>query len=122
MTILEIGGGLGSVTELLIEGLGHDKNNSRFGRLDYTDASPDNVANARTKFAEACNIGFKVLDISQDPQAQGLECGTYDIVVASMVCPLLTLIYFTSLNSWQITREASTLKTILQNARKLLKS
>ncbi|KAJ5293199.1 uncharacterized protein N7443_009152, partial [Penicillium atrosanguineum] len=108
MTVLEIGGGSGSVTELLVEALGNDKKDSRFGRLDYTDASPDNVAKAQTKFAGEDRISFKVLDISKDPETQGLECGVYDLVVASMFR--------------QITRETSTLKVTLQNARKLLKS
>lgn len=82
MKLLEIGGGAGAVTELLVETL-VDRSDPRCGHLDYTDASPDKVAKAQTKFVEANGMGFKVLEISKDPQAQGFECGTYDMVVAS---------------------------------------
>ncbi|KAJ6127372.1 hypothetical protein N7523_002984 [Penicillium sp. IBT 18751x] len=105
MAILEVGGGLGSVTELLIEALDNCRDTSRFVRLEYTDPLPANVTKAQTEFAEVKEMSFKVLDISQDPQIQGFEHGAYDMIVASM-----------------ITREPSTLETTLQNARKLLKS
>jgi hypothetical protein len=90
MRLLEIGGGAGAVTELLVEALGVDKSEPRCGHLDYTDASPDKVAKAKTKFVEANCMGFKVLEIGKDPQAQGFDCGTYDMVVASMVRSLVS--------------------------------
>jgi SAM-dependent methyltransferase len=124
MKILEIGGGTGSVTELLAKtlALGGDKGEPRCGHLDYTDASSDNVEKAQAKFApEAEIMGFKVLDINQDPEMQGLECGTYDMVVASQVCSLLAWFVSFADIALQLSHETSTLKATLQNARKLLK-
>ncbi|KAJ5758194.1 uncharacterized protein N7511_006888 [Penicillium nucicola] len=106
MKMLEIRGGGGAVTDLLVEHLAKVKNAPRYGHFDYTDASPDNVVKAQAKFeSKAERMAFKILDIKQDPESQGLECGTYDIVVASL-----------------ISHEAFSVKTILQNMRKLLKS
>ncbi|KAJ5752589.1 hypothetical protein N7520_009506 [Penicillium odoratum] len=106
MKILEIGGRAGSVTGLLIESLASDKIAPRYGHFDYTDASPEDVAEAQEKFEQnAERMEFKVLDIKQDPELQDVECGTYDIVVASL-----------------ISHRVSSLKSALQNARKLLKT
>ncbi|KAJ5901470.1 hypothetical protein N7495_001998 [Penicillium taxi] len=105
MKILEVGGGFGTVTKVLINALRGDESDWRFECLDYTDVSPENVAEAKTKLSPATErVRFKILNIEKDPETQDFDCGTYDMVVASLV-----------------PHQPSTLQTSLQNIRKLLK-
>lgn len=86
MKVLELGGDAGTVTEIILATLERDASDRRYAHLDFTDASPESIATAKDRFAsEAEHMGFNVLDIEQDPATQGFECGTYDVVVASMV-------------------------------------
>lgn len=58
----------------------------RFSRFDYTDLSPFFFEAAERQFRElGSKIHFKKLDIESDPESQGFEVGSYDIVVAAMV-------------------------------------
>jgi SAM-dependent methyltransferase len=123
MRILEIDGGVGTVTDLLSIALTGGKGEWSFEHLDYTDSSTEEVAKAKAKFASVTNkLGFKVLDIKQDPEAQGFNCGTYDMVVASLVLYLLAQPCFMYSYCLQASHQTPMLKAILENARKLLKT
>ncbi|RAH79597.1 putative polyketide synthase [Aspergillus japonicus CBS 114.51] len=63
---------------------------SSFGERLYstytcTDISPGFFTAAKERFAEYQGIEYVVLDISQDPVQQGLEPGSYDLIIASNV-------------------------------------
>ncbi|PYI32692.1 putative polyketide synthase [Aspergillus indologenus CBS 114.80] len=106
MKILQLGGDAGSVTGIILATLGGDAmRNRRYAHLDFTDVSPESISTAKERFAsEAEHMGFNVLDIERDPATQGIECGTYDVVVASMVF-----------------HKTACFRKALQNARRLLK-
>lgn len=58
----------------------------RFGRYDYTDLSPFFFSLAKDKYRDqGARVQFNTLDIEKDPETQGFENGSYDVVVASGV-------------------------------------
>jgi hypothetical protein len=59
---------------------------SRYGSFDYTDLSPSFFGAAQDIYqSHSKRMRFKVLNIENDPEAQGFECGTYDIIAAAAV-------------------------------------
>ncbi|RDW89980.1 type I polyketide synthase [Aspergillus mulundensis] len=108
MKIVEIGAGTGSLTEIMLRYLGRgggSSNDRRYSRWDYTDISRSFFGEAQDEFrGEGELMQFRTLDIEKDPEAQGFECGTYDVVVASLVL-----------------HATVDLKRTLTNARRLLK-
>ncbi|GLB22767.1 type I Iterative Polyketide synthase (PKS) [Aspergillus tubingensis] len=90
MKILEVGAGTGAMTDFCIRALSMDSSTDsslrRYGQWDFTDISSSFFPGAQEVFAaEGQRMRFKVLDIEKDPEIQGFECGTYDMVVAFMV-------------------------------------
>jgi hypothetical protein len=58
----------------------------RYGQYDYTDISRSFFGPAQDLFADhGKRVNFKSLNIEEDPELQGFECGTYDVVVAASV-------------------------------------
>ncbi|KAJ5516222.1 hypothetical protein N7527_007782 [Penicillium freii] len=106
MKILGVGAGIGSMTEVMLRTLGNtETSDPQYAQWDFTDKSGSSFASVQDQFhQEAGRMKFKLLDIEQDPEKQEFECGTYDIVVASMVI-----------------QATSNIKDALGNARKLLK-
>ncbi|KAL4934290.1 uncharacterized protein BDV17DRAFT_296996 [Aspergillus undulatus] len=110
LRIIEVGAGTGSMTNIMLRRLGRDdgsssSNDRRYAQWDYTDISRSFFGEAQDEFRqEGDRMRFSTLDISQDPDSQGFECGTYDVVVASLVL-----------------HATPDLKTTLTNARSLLK-
>ncbi|KAI9741637.1 MAG: polyketide synthase [Cirrosporium novae-zelandiae] len=86
-TILEIGAGTGGCTLPVLEALGGDSGSrARFHRYDFTDISSGFFEKAREKFsAWGDRMNFKKFNVENDPTQQGLEAGTYDLVVACRV-------------------------------------
>jgi NADPH:quinone reductase-like Zn-dependent oxidoreductase/acyl transferase domain-containing protein/NAD(P)-dependent dehydrogenase (short-subunit alcohol dehydrogenase family) len=81
--VLEVGGGTGGCTELILNALGDAKPVDRY---DFTDVSAGFFEPARERFADWQDVmTYRTLDIEKDPAGQGFECGTYDIVVACQV-------------------------------------
>ncbi|KAL2813950.1 hypothetical protein BDW59DRAFT_24526 [Aspergillus cavernicola] len=79
--ILEIGGGTGGCTQVVLDTIGDS-----FGRYDFTDVSSGFFTAAQERFSKWQELmTFKKLDIESNPEAQGFECGTYDVVVACQV-------------------------------------
>ncbi|BBA33062.1 SA1_PKSA [Methylocaldum marinum] len=80
LRILEIGAGTGSLTRCLLPGL-------PAGRTEYvfTDISTALIARARQQFFAHSFVDYRLLDIEQSPQAQGIAAGRYQLVVAANV-------------------------------------
>lgn len=88
--IIEIGAGTGSTTTPVLEALAshgrHAGSSLRARQYDFTDISPSFLAAAKERFAaHAGCMRFKTLDIENDPEEQGYEAGTYDVVIAAAV-------------------------------------
>ena len=82
--ILEIGAGTGGLTLPVLRALsGTVGINPRFSHYDYTDISAGSFETARAKFGEWSDLlSFKKFDVESDASTQGIEPGTYDLIVA----------------------------------------
>ena len=85
LKILEIGAGTGGLTALILEGLKTSYGERMYSKYTYTDISAGFFVAAKDRFQDFPGIEYAVLDISQDPVAQGFEAGTYDLIIASNV-------------------------------------
>ncbi|RYO75255.1 hypothetical protein DL764_010541 [Monosporascus ibericus] len=90
INILEVGAGTGSTTGPVLEALSHQGkyvgSSARFVRYDFTDVSPSFFAAAQERYAKhASRMRFKTLNLECDPEEQGFELGSYDIVIAASV-------------------------------------
>lgn len=87
LRIIEVGAGTGAATievlqALSREGPGEEDN---FSKYMFTDISSGFFDAARKKLARWPQLTYTKLDITQDPAEQGIEVGTYDVVIASNV-------------------------------------
>lgn len=81
MRILEIGAGTGSHTVSSLGGLGRS-----FAQYDFTDISTGFFQKAQEELREwGERIGYRKLDIEEDPISQGFEPESYDLVIAGNV-------------------------------------
>ncbi|KAF2469547.1 uncharacterized protein BDR25DRAFT_356261 [Lindgomyces ingoldianus] len=81
MNILEIGGGTGSATASVLASLGNT-----FTSYTFTDISSGFFQSAQERFRKwTGKISYRTLDIEQDPDVQGLNSETYDLIIASNV-------------------------------------
>ncbi|BAU16014.1 amino acid adenylation domain-containing protein (plasmid) [Leptolyngbya sp. NIES-3755] len=80
LRILEVGAGIGSTTLHLLPVLPPDRTTYLF-----TDISSYFLQRARSMFAAYPFLQTGLLDLEQDPQEQGYELHTFDIVIASSV-------------------------------------
>ncbi|KAI2466075.1 hypothetical protein F4781DRAFT_434797 [Annulohypoxylon bovei var. microspora] len=104
LRILEVGAGTGSATSRILSSL-EPNVAGRLQKYTYTDISGVFFEAASEEFKEYSSMmEFKVLDIEKDPSQQGLEEGSYDLVVA-----------------FQVLHATSSIGTTLANCRKLLK-
>lgn len=100
MKVLEIGAGSGSATKEALNKLGRS-----YHSYTFTDISAGFFEEAQSTFQEhAGRIVYQVLDIGRDPQEQGFQPQSFDLVIAA--------------NVLHATRN---LRETLTNARKLLK-
>ncbi|TPX07065.1 uncharacterized protein E0L32_011053 [Thyridium curvatum] len=103
LRILEVGAGTGSATLPILEALsgGHDEGHDiapLFSNYTFTDISSGFFESARKKLARWPQLTYKKLDISRDPATQGIEVGTYDLVIATNVLHATSNIEETMLN------------------------
>ncbi|KAK1724875.1 beta-ketoacyl synthase domain-containing protein [Colletotrichum acutatum] len=85
MEILEIGAGTGGATRPAIATLTRDSGR-RYGHYDFTDISPSFFEQAKETFKdEVGRMGFRVLNVENDPVSQGFEAGKYDLIIAANV-------------------------------------
>lgn len=90
MKILEIGAGTGSATESVLRALSRhgdgEEGRPRFHSYTFTDVSASFFQGAREIFVEYIDkMSFRTFDVEKDPEGQGIEIGSYDLVVAASV-------------------------------------
>ncbi len=100
LRVLEIGAGTGSTTASVLPRLPAQRTEYAF-----TDVTQLFLSAARTKFGDFPFVKYRLLDIENDPVAQGFAAHSYDIVIAA--------------NVLHATRD---LRQTLKNARTLLAS
>ncbi|RYC64341.1 hypothetical protein CHU98_g1857 [Xylaria longipes] len=87
MRILEIGAGAGSMTRHILgnlRGIETLKGTTVFKEYTYTDISPSFFDKARDEFGEE-RVSFQAFDVETDATQQGIQRGSYDLVVAGSV-------------------------------------
>lgn len=90
MRILEVNASTGSLAAPLIDALTHRGSDGtetqRFSLYDYTDKSDACLQEVPERLAAlGRKVSYRVLDIDQDPAAQGFELASYDVVVSAWV-------------------------------------
>nr|ALQ32976.1 putative polyketide synthase [Fusarium sp. NRRL 25184] len=85
LRILEVGAGTGGTTETILRGLSQIQGLPAYSVYTFTDISAGFFPAAKSRFSDAPNMEFKILDVSQNPLEQGFESGTYDLIVAANV-------------------------------------
>ncbi|KAF4339725.1 polyketide synthase [Fusarium beomiforme] len=81
LNILEIGAGTGGTTNSVLNAIG-----DMYGRYTYTDISAGFFEAAKARFhTHSKRLDYKVLDIENDPTAQGIPEGSQDVVLAANV-------------------------------------
>ncbi|HEV2131532.1 MAG TPA: SDR family NAD(P)-dependent oxidoreductase, partial [Longimicrobiaceae bacterium] len=80
LRLLEIGAGTGSTTSHLLDVLP-----PRHTEYVFTDVSCGFLDRAATEFREYPFVRFELLDIEQDPEAQGFAAEQFDLVLAANV-------------------------------------
>ncbi|MFF8597099.1 SDR family NAD(P)-dependent oxidoreductase [Streptomyces sp. NPDC015220] len=84
LRVLEVGAGTGGTSAVLFDRLRPYRN--AVAEYRYTDISAGFLRHARQKFGPvAPSLECQVLDIERAPGEQGVETGTYDVVVATNV-------------------------------------
>lgn len=90
--ILEVGGGTGSATKVILEALQSQDTRelpsgiASVATYDFTDISAAFSESAQRRFANWSDIlRYKTFDIEKDPSLQDFEVGTYDLVIATHV-------------------------------------
>lgn len=108
LQILEVGAGTGALTRQILSffrDLEKGAGKSTFSQYVYTDISPALFGRVAELFSDfKGRVTFKMLDLERDPDQQGFQPGTYDLIVAGSVLHATT-----------------SLGTAVQNIRKLLK-
>lgn len=85
MRILEIGAGTGATTAVALELLQEPGGVQAFASYTFTDVSHGFLKSAEDRFQGFRNISYSILDISKDPQGQGFEPASFDIIIAANV-------------------------------------
>ena len=80
LRILEVGAGTGGTTSLVLPRLTADTT-----RYLFTDVSPLFLERAREKFHGHAGFSTARFDVTADPVAQGLQPGSFDLVIAANV-------------------------------------
>lgn len=85
MKVLEIGAGTGGTTEMIMRTLVSGDRERRYDTYDFTDISASFFEKAREKFERCTNMNFKTFNIEVDPESQGFENESYDLIIAANV-------------------------------------
>ena len=80
LRILEVGAGTGGVTTNILSRLPDDRT-----EYTFTDLSDLFISQAEGKYTSHPFMRYARLNIDEDPQAQGIEAGGYDLVIAANV-------------------------------------
>lgn len=87
LRIIEVGAGTGAATIPVLQALSREEpgEEDNFSTYTYTDISSGFFDAARKKLTRWPQLTYTKLDITQDPAEQGIDVGTYDVVIASNV-------------------------------------
>ncbi|RDA95780.1 hypothetical protein CP533_5176 [Ophiocordyceps camponoti-saundersi (nom. inval.)] len=85
LKILEIGGGTGSTTMVILESLMSEDGARMYSEYTFTDISSAFFTPAKERFSQYTGLSYQVLDITKDPSEQGFQPGSYDLVIAANV-------------------------------------
>jgi NADPH:quinone reductase-like Zn-dependent oxidoreductase/malonyl CoA-acyl carrier protein transacylase len=89
LKILEVGAGTGGFTRHILATLAQieqQTGQTRFSEYTYTDISPSFFEAAQTEFHQhQSRMLYKTLDITKNPQLQGFNPESYDLIVAGSV-------------------------------------
>ncbi|KAI8953117.1 hypothetical protein F4801DRAFT_576840 [Xylaria longipes] len=89
LRILEVGAGTGGMTSHILStliGLERDTGGLSFLNYTYTDVSPTFFENARARWHGVKErMTFKTFDLERAVEDQGLELGSYDLIIAGSV-------------------------------------
>lgn len=91
MTILEVGAGTGSFTEHILNALSGEDGALNYAKYCFTDVSPAFFERTQSQFNKhKRKMTFSILDMEKDPNAQGFEEESYDMIAASNVLHVTT--------------------------------
>jgi acyl transferase domain-containing protein len=97
MRILEIGGGTGATTSVVLKHLKSPEGVRLYSSYTFTDAVEENLEAAKKRLADE-DVEFKDFDVTKGVEEQGLQLHSFDLVLASKVsvylaehCCLLTV-------------------------------
>ncbi|KAL2830150.1 S-adenosyl-L-methionine-dependent methyltransferase [Aspergillus pseudoustus] len=114
--ILEIGAGTGGATKVLLQAFDamvEQTDAEEYPHYTFTDVSTGFFPAAAAKLASwAPDIDFCKLDIERDPEEQGFEPGSFDLVLASLVLHATRSLYRTLTNVRKLLRPGGTLLLI----------
>ncbi|KAI8626581.1 hypothetical protein F5Y19DRAFT_446210 [Xylariaceae sp. FL1651] len=89
LRILEVGAGTGGMTSHVLSallGLEKQSGGLKFSNYTYTDVSPTFFENARARWIGISErMTFKTYDLERAAEEQGIELGSYDLVIAGSV-------------------------------------
>lgn len=90
LKIIEVGAGTGGATRYFLETLSYSIDSTldvaRFAEYAFTDVSAAFLEPAKKKYSHfGDRMVYKVLDISKPPNGQGIQEGSYDVLVAVAV-------------------------------------
>lgn len=83
LRLLEVGAGTGGTTGCVLSKL--TPIDHAIAEYRYTDISQAFLAHGREQYGAAPFMRFALLNMEQAPQAQGIELGTYDVLIANNV-------------------------------------
>ncbi|KAL4901000.1 hypothetical protein BDW74DRAFT_182333 [Aspergillus multicolor] len=98
LRILEIGAGTGGLTSKILQQLQSEFGERLYFQYTFTDISSGFFVAAQERFKEYSGMEYKVLDISEDPVAQGFKPGDYDLIIASNVLHATPILHETLCN------------------------
>jgi len=88
MKILEVGAGTGSTTTHVLESLvipSPEGYSTKYARYDFTDVTHSFLSKAEDRFRAYPKIHYGIFDMEREPDEQGYEVETYDVIVAANV-------------------------------------
>ncbi|KAK2742657.1 Type I Iterative PKS [Onygenales sp. PD_40] len=85
MKVLHLGAGDGIISKEILQTLSTNSKPStpRYSVYEYTNISEDALHKAQEALSHHNNVEFKQFDVEKDPEAQGFELSSYDIIISS---------------------------------------
>ncbi|XHG07920.1 hypothetical protein AWENTII_011051 [Aspergillus wentii] len=89
MKVLELSSDMGSIAHQIVKALGGKEADSRraprYARFDVANSSSSQLTTIQKQFDDyGPRVSFQTFDANDDPRDQGIEVGTYDLVVATL--------------------------------------